>query len=75
MKVNWNTVATTLTGIAILAFIGGVWDFQNIKAQVKTLKTSDMEKTVTLKAIGIIVCHYAKQDKMPNWHKICKDVL
>ena len=56
MKVNWNTVATTLTGLAIVAFIGGVMDFQSIKAKVRGLKKNDEKQTKALKAIGIIVC-------------------
>lgn len=75
MKVNWNTVATTLTGLAIIAFLGGIWDFQNIKAEVKVLNQHDAAKTKTLKAIGIIVCYYANQDKMPDAKQICADVL
>jgi hypothetical protein len=75
MKVNWNTVATTLTGLAIIAFLGGVMDFQGIKAQVKTLQDHDVKKGKTLRAIGIIVCYYANKDKMPDAKQICKDVL
>lgn len=75
MKVNWNTVATTLTGLAIVAFIGGVWDFQNIKAKVSSLEDSDDKKSKTLKAIGVIVCSYAIKDKMKNAEEICKEVL
>lgn len=75
MKVNWNSVATTLTGIAILAFLGGVWDFQNIKAEVKLIKKHDIVVDGTVKAIGIIVCGYAIKDKMENAKEICKDVL
>tara|TARA_R100001198_G_C5074273_1_gene118916 strand:- start:222 stop:452 length:231 start_codon:yes stop_codon:yes gene_type:complete len=75
MKINWSTVVTTLTGLAIVAFVGGIWDFQTIKAQVKTLQLHDREKSKTLKAVGIIVCYYANKDKMPDAKQICKDVL
>ena len=75
MKVNWNTVATTLTGIAILAFLGGVLDFQNIKAEVKGIKKHNLKVDNTLKAIGVIVCGYAIKDKMENAENICKDVM
>jgi hypothetical protein len=75
MKVNWNTVATTLTGIAILAFLGGVLDFQNIKAEVVTIKKHNLKTDRTLKAIGVIICGYAIKDKMKDAEKICKDVI
>lgn len=75
MKINWNVVATTLTGLAILAFLGGVLDFQGIKAEVRTIKKRNVSRDKTLKAMGIILCHYAIKDKMKNAEKICKDVL
>lgn len=75
MKINWNSVVTTLTGIAILAFLGGVWDFQNIKAEVKNIKKHGVQVDRTIKAIGIIVCGYAIKDKMDNAKEICKDVF
>lgn len=75
MKINWNTVATTITGVAILVFLGGVWDFQNIKAEVRKLKKQEIKTTGTVHAIGIIICGYAIKDKMENAKEICKDVL
>tara|TARA_R110000782_G_scaffold183574_2_gene273873 strand:+ start:585 stop:818 length:234 start_codon:yes stop_codon:yes gene_type:complete len=75
MKVNWNKVVTTLTGIAIIAFLGGILDFQNIKAEVKGIKKHNVNVDVTLKAVGVIICRYAIKDKMEDAAKICKDVL
>lgn len=75
MKVNWNTVATTLTGLAILAFLGGVFDFQNIKAEVKLLKKNSATTDKTVKAIGLIVCRFAIENKMKDAKDTCKDVL
>lgn len=59
----------------ILAFFGGVFDFQTMKAEVRNLKKTEKNHTKTLKAIGIIVCYYANKDKMPNAREICKDAM
>lgn len=75
MKINWNTVITSLTGLSIIAFLGGVWDFQNIKAEVKSLKKHEVKTDNILTAIGTIVCGYAIKDNMENATEICKDVL
>lgn len=75
MKVNWNTVVTTLTGLAILAFLGGILDFQNIKAEVKGIKKHNVQVDVTLKAVGVIICRYAIKDEMKDAATICKDVI
>jgi len=75
MNINWSKVVTTLTGIAIIAFLGGVLEFQNIKAEVKTLKKNSATTDKTVKAIGLIVCTVAIQSKMKDAKETCKDVL
>ena len=75
MKINWNKVATTLTGIAIIAFLGGVLDFQNIKAEVKDLKKESEISHRTIVAIGLIVCRFAIETEMKDAKETCKDVL
>ncbi len=81
-KINWKAYLTGLLSAGTLAFLGGILDFQNIKAEVKNTQKevkelkSDKEKTdKILKAIGIITCRNAISQKMPNAEEICKEVL
>ena len=73
--VNWKNVLTALTISAILAFIGGVLEFQGLKADVDTLQNSDKKQDKVLNAVGIIVCTYAIKDEMKDAKSICKEVL
>lgn len=75
MNINWKAYFTGLLTAGTLAFIGGVWDFQNVKAQVSNLEKKTKKTDATLKAIGRIVCMYAVRDGLPNADDICKDVL
>lgn len=83
MKVNWKSYFTGLLTVVTLAFIGGVWDFQTMKAEVrevqtevKDLKSHDKKTDDIIKAIGIIVCMGATKDQMPEQaRKTCKSVL
>lgn len=81
-NINWKAYLTGLLSAFTLAFVGGVFDFQNIKAavrsvknDVKALKTHDKKVDATVRAIGIIVCKYAIKDEMKDASEICKDVL
>lgn len=67
MKVNWNTVATTLTGIAIVAFLGGVWDFQNIKAEVKN-------NTRQIGVAATLLCSHAIDQSWRDAKLICNGI-
>ena len=74
-KLNWSTVITSLVTLGIIAFIGGVIDFQTIKADVVDLQESEKASHKTLKAIGFIVCTYAIKDEMKDAKETCKAVL
>lgn len=44
MPINWKTVTTSLFIAAVMALAGAMYDFQNIKAEVKSnAKQSDMQ--------------------------------
>jgi len=82
-NINWKSYLTGLLSVGTLAFLGGIVDFQNIKAQVKkvskevnTLKSHDKKTDEIVRAVGIIVCMNATKEQMPREaRETCKAVL
>ncbi len=74
-NINWKSYFTGMLSLGTIAFIGGVWDFQVIKADVHKLQKKEKAQSKTLKTMGIIICTYAIQDGMKEAKEICKEVL
>ena len=83
MQVNWKAVITSVVTFMVLALMGGVWDFQNIKAgvnanseSIKSLESEQKKIRELIRAIGIITCMEALKKDMPQEAKeTCLKVL
>lgn len=68
LNIDTGKIATALLTAGILAFVGGVFEFRGLKAQVK----------VNTKQIGVaskLLCKYAIRDKLKDAEEICSEII
>lgn len=73
--INFGTIATALTTTAIIAFVGGVWDFQNLKARVTSTEKELNTVSLAVLTLAKITCKRAIIDGIKDADEICAKVI